>query len=151
MSLFDKDPDATYRAYQKFRKRNDHEKAYRCIESLLDRFPDDLELLDEILALALRQMQDPSLARPWLMRRIKLASCWRDYALLSEIEAATGSLKKAKENLVIATKLQKRQRFLMDSPQEGKALDRARNLIRLHEHNQWVQRISSPRQGSTPG
>jgi SNF2 family DNA or RNA helicase len=151
VNLFDKNPDATYKAYQKFRKRNDHEKAYRCIESLLERFPDDLELLDEILALALRQMQDPSLARPWLIRRIKLASYWRDYALLSEIEAATGSLKKAKENLVIATKLQKRQRFLMDSPQEGKqALDRARNLIRLHEHNQWVRRISSRDKAQLP-
>jgi hypothetical protein len=39
----------------------------------------------------------------------------------------------------------------MDSPQEGKqALDRARNLIRLHEHNQWVQRISSRDKAQLP-
>jgi superfamily II DNA or RNA helicase len=141
---FEKDPDETYRAYQRFRKRNEYEKAYRCIESLLKRFPDDMELLDEIVALALGQMGDPDLARSWLMRRIKLASYWRDYALLSEIEALSGNLTKARENLGLATKLQKRQRFLMDTPREVKeALDRVRNLIRLQEHNQWVERISS--------
>ena len=141
---FEKDPDETYRAYQRFRKRNEYDKAYRCIESLLKRFPDDMELLDEIVALALGQMRDPDLARPWLMRRIKLASYWRDYALLSEIEAVSGNLTKARENLGLATKLQKRQRFLMDTPREAKeALDRARNLIRLQEHNRWVEHISS--------
>src|SRR5678816_3158518 len=50
---FEKDPDETYRAYQRFRKRNEYDKAYRCIESLLKRFPDDMELLDEIVALSL--------------------------------------------------------------------------------------------------
>jgi len=141
---FEKDPDETYRAYQRFRKRNEYDKAYRCIESLLKRFPDDMELLDEIVALALGQIRDPDLARPWLMRRIKLASYWRDYALLSEIEALIGNLPKARENLGLATKLQKRQRFLMDTPREVReALDRARNLIRLQEHNRWVERISS--------
>jgi superfamily II DNA or RNA helicase len=141
---FEKDPDETYRAYQRFRKRNEYDKAYRCIESLLKRFPDDMELLDEIVGLALGQIRDPDLARPWLMRRIKLASYWRDYALLSEIEALSGNLTKAKENLDLARKLQKRQRFLMDTPREVReALDRARNLIRLQEHNRWVERISS--------
>ncbi|HEX2261799.1 MAG TPA: SNF2-related protein, partial [Candidatus Binatia bacterium] len=141
---FEKDPDETYRAYQRFRKRNEYDKAYRCIENLLKRFPDDMELLEEIVALALGQMRDPGLARPWLMRRIKLASYWRDYALLSEIEAVSGNLTKARENLGLATKLQKRQRFFMDSPREVReALDRARNLIRLQEHNRWVERISS--------
>ena len=117
---FEKDPDETYRAYQRFRKRNEYDKAYRCIESLLKRFPDDMELLDEIVALSLGKMRDPDLARPWLMRRIKLASYWRDYALLSEIEAVSGNLTKARENLGLATKLQKRQRFLMDAPREAK-------------------------------
>jgi superfamily II DNA or RNA helicase len=141
---FEKDPDETYRAYQRFRKRNEYDKAYRCIESLLKRFPDDMELLDEIVGLALGQIRDPDLARPWLMRRIKLASYWRDYALLSEIEALSGNLTKARENLDLARKLQKRQRFLMDTPREVReALDRARNLIRLQEHNRWVERISS--------
>lgn len=32
---FEKDPDETYRAYQRFRKRNEYDKAYRCIENLL--------------------------------------------------------------------------------------------------------------------
>jgi superfamily II DNA or RNA helicase len=120
------------------------DKAYRCLENLVKRFPDDLELLDEIVALALGQMRDPNLARPWVMQRIKLLPYWRDYALLSEIEAATGHFTKARENLALATKLQKRQRTLADTRQEIKeALDRARDFIRLEEHNRWVERVSS--------
>ena len=143
MNPFEKAPDETYRAYQKLRRRNEYEKAYRCLENLLKRFPDDIDLLDEIVALALGHMRVPDLARPWLVRRIKLASYWRDYALLSEIEAVSGNLTKAKENLALATKLQKRQGFVADTPREVReALDRARNIIRLQEHNRWVERIS---------
>jgi tetratricopeptide (TPR) repeat protein len=115
---FEKGPAETYRTYQKFRKRDEFDKAYRCLENLVKQFPDDLELLDEIVALALGQMHDPDRARPWLMRRIKLVSYWRDYALLSEIEAASGNLTKARENLTLATKLQKRQRTLADTRRE---------------------------------
>jgi superfamily II DNA or RNA helicase len=148
---FEKDPDETYSAYQRFRKRNEYDKAYRCIENLLKRFPDDMELLDEIVALALGHMRDPNLARPWVMRRIKLAPYWRDYALLSEIEALSGNLTKAKDDLARATRLQKHQRFVMDAPREGRdALDRARNLIRLQEHNRWVERISSQGKAQPP-
>ena len=144
MNPFEKGPDEIYRTYQKFCKRNEFDKAYRCLENLVKQFPNDLELLDEIVALALGQMRDPNLARPWVMHRIKLLSYWRDYALLSEIEAATGRLTKARENLALATKLQKRQRTLADTRREIKdVLDRARNLIRLQEHNQWVERVSS--------
>ncbi|HEY7555918.1 MAG TPA: SNF2-related protein [Candidatus Binatia bacterium] len=149
---FEKDPDETYRAYQRFRKRNENDKAYRCIESLLKRFPDDMGLLDEVVDLALGHMRAPNLARPWLVHRIKLASYWRDFALLSEIDAVSGNLTKAKENLALATKLQKRQRFLADTRREVKeALDRARNIIRLQEHNRWVERIATQSNVQPPG
>ena len=139
-----RDPDEIYRAYQKFRKRKEHEKAYRCLERLLKQLPDDVELLEEMLALTMGQMRDPHLARPWLMRRIKRAPYWRDFALLSEIEAVSGNLKKAEEALALAKKLRKRQSLLIDFPKEAtKVLDRARDLIRLQQHNQWVNRISS--------
>jgi superfamily II DNA or RNA helicase len=144
VNSFEKDPDETYKAYQKFRKRDELDKAYRCLENLVKRFPDDLDLLGEIVALALGPMRAPSLARPWVMQRVKLFPYWRDYALLSEIEAVIGHLTKARENLSLAIQLQKRQRTLMDSRQEIKeALDRARNFIRLEEHNRWVERVSS--------
>ena len=152
MNPFEKSPDETYRAYERYRKRNENDKAYRCIESLVKRFPDDMELLDEIVALALGHMRAPNLARPWLVRRIKLASYWRDYALLSEIDAVSGNLAKAKENLALATELQKRQRFVADTRREVKeALDRARNIIRLQEHNRWVERISTQSNVQPPG
>ncbi|MGH7797954.1 MAG: DEAD/DEAH box helicase [Candidatus Binatia bacterium] len=141
---FEKYPDEIYRTYQKFRRRNELAKAYRCLESLVKQFPDDPDLLSEIVELALGQIRDPNLARPWVIRRVKLFSYWRDYALLSEIEAVSGNLPKAKENLALAIKLQKRQHTLADTRREIKeALDRARNFIRLQEHNRWVERVSS--------
>ena len=152
VNSFEKDPDETYRAYQRFRKRNENDEAYRCIENLLKRFPDDMELLDEIVALALGHMRAPNLARPWLVHRIKLASYWRDYALLSEIDAVSGNLTKAKENLALATRLEKRQRVLADTRREVKeALDRAGNIIRLQEHNRLMERISTQSQVQPPG
>lgn len=126
MDLFHQDPDDTYRAYQKFRNCNEHERAYRCLERLLNQFPEDMKLLEEMLGLTLSAMRAPNLARPWVMRRIALDSFWRDYALLSEIDAVTGNLPSAKENLAIATKLQKRQRSQPDFHNEaGKVLARA--------------------------
>lgn len=144
MDPYFRDPDETYRAYQRFLKRNEPEKAYRCLERLLKQFPDDIGLLGDIVTLAVSQLQNSTLARPWLVQRIKIASYWSDYVLLSRIEAQDGNLVKAKEHLAIATKLQKQQRFLMDSPREAReALDRTRDFIRLQEHNRWVMRISS--------
>ena len=139
MDLFHQDPNDTYKAYQKFRKRNEHERAYRCLERLLKEFPEDLELLDEILGLILNEMHAPKLARPWLMRRIKLDSFWRDYALLSEIDAEAGNLSSAKENLAVATKLFEQQRSQLDSHNEAsKALARIRDNLRFHEHNRLI-------------
>lgn len=148
MDPYYKDPDETYRAYQRFLKRSEPEKAYRCLERLLKQYPDDLGLLDDMVTLAMSQLRDPKLVRPWLLQRIKIASYWRDYALLSQLEAESGNLAKAKGHLATATKLQKRQRFLMDSPREAReALERARNFIRLQEHNRWVMRVSSRTDG----
>jgi SNF2 family DNA or RNA helicase len=139
VDLFHQDPNDTYKAYQKFRKRNEHERAYRCLERLLKEFPQDLELLDEILGLILNEMHAPKLARPWLMRRIKLDSFWRDYALLSEIDAEAGNLSSAKENLAVASKLFEQQRSQLDSHNEaGKVLARIRDNLLLHEHNRLV-------------
>jgi len=141
-------PDETYRAHQRFLKRNEPEKAYRCLERLLKQFPDDIGFLDDIVALAINQLGNLRLARPWLLERIKIASYWRDYALLSRIEAENGNIAKAKEHLAIATKLQRQHRFLMDSPREAReVLDQARDFIRLQEHNRWVTRLSSRRNG----
>jgi superfamily II DNA or RNA helicase len=149
VDVFEKDPTETYKAYQKFYRRREFDKAYRCLEKLLKEFPDDLQLLAEIARLAIRDMGEPNLGRSWVIRRIKLAGYWLDYLLLSQIEAITGKLTEAKQNLAIAIKQQRRQRFLPESPEEvKKSFDRTRAVIRLQEHNQWVERISS--QGKTP-
>jgi superfamily II DNA or RNA helicase len=144
MDPYFKDPQETYEAYQRFLRRDQPEKAYRCLERLLKQFPDDMELLDQILALAMDRMRNPKLARTWLLRRIKIASHWHDHALLGQIEAEIGNLTKAKEHLSIATKLQKQQRGLTHSPKRARELiDQTGAFIRLQEHNSWVARLSS--------
>lgn len=109
-------------------------------------FPDDIRLLNDIVALAVNQLGNLRLARPWLLERIKIASYWRDHALLSRIEAENENIAKAKEHLALVKKLQRQQRFLMDSPREAReVLDQTRDFIRFQEQNRWVTRLSSRR------
>lgn len=140
-----KDPDETYRAYQKFLKKKEFIRAYRCLDRLLKEFPDDLHLLQKIIDLSLDEMNNTALARPWLMKRIQIASLWHDYALLSEIEAKEGRFPKAKEYLGLAVKLQKKQRWAL--PPEGEVemiLNHAGEVLKLAEHNHWARGTHAP-------
>lgn len=140
-----KDPDETYRAYQKFLKKKEFLRAYRCLDRLLKEFPDDLRLLQEIIALSLDEMNNTALARPWLMARIRIASLWHDYALLSEIEAKEGRFPMAKAYLGLAVKLQKKQRWA--HPPKGDVemiLNHAGEVLKLAEYNHWSRGTHAP-------
>ncbi|MBI4714834.1 MAG: DEAD/DEAH box helicase family protein [Nitrospirae bacterium] len=104
------DPDHTYKSYQKFLKRGEYKKAYRCLERLLKEFPDDAQLLGAIVNLAVAFMGDYQLARPWVLQRIREYPSWLDYVLLSRIEADRKEFGKAEESLARAMALRKVQR-----------------------------------------
>ena len=76
------------------------------------------------------------------MRRIKLDSFWRDYALLSEIDADAGNLSSAKENLAVASKLFEQQRSQLDSHNEAsKVLARIRDNLRSTNTIDWSRAL----------
>lgn len=140
MDPYYQDPEETYRAYDKCLRKQEFLKAYRCLERLLKEFPHDQSLLQEIIALCLGRMNNPALARPWVMKRIRLAPSWDDYALLSEIEAKTGQIAKAKEYLELAGKLQKKQQGARHCGGDAKTiLSHARDILKLEEYTRWVK------------
>jgi len=102
-------PEDTYSAYKKFLKKKEYKKAYRCLEKMLNEFPEDERLLEDIIDLCLVIWNNPKLGRPWLINLAKLRSLWIDYALLSRVEAELENFTKARENLQIAKSLQKKQ------------------------------------------
>ncbi|HDH04090.1 MAG TPA: DEAD/DEAH box helicase, partial [Nitrospirae bacterium] len=102
-------PEDTFKAYQRFLKKGQFKKAYRCLEKMLHEFPDDEELLDNIVDLCLVFWENPKMARPWLQKLVTMRTFWVDYTSLSQVEAALENITKAKEYLKTARSLQKKQ------------------------------------------
>ena len=89
-------PEDTFKAYQRFLKKGQFKKAYRCLEKMLHEFPDDEELLDNIVDLCLVFWENPKMARPWLQKLVTMRTFWVDYTSLSQVEAALETITKAK-------------------------------------------------------
>ena len=102
-------PEDTFKAYQRFLKKGQFKKAYRCLEKMLREFPDDEELLDNIVDLCLVFWENPKMARPWLQKLVTMRAFWVDYTSLSQVEASLENITKAKEYLKTARSLQKKQ------------------------------------------
>lgn len=92
-------PADTYKAYQKFLKKEDYKKAYQCLEKVIHEFSDEVELLDEMVELCLDKWNKPDLARKWLLELIKYRQKWLDYIFLSRTEAFLGNINNANEYL----------------------------------------------------
>lgn len=92
-------PADTFKAYQKFLKKEEFKKAYHCLEKILLEFPNDIELLDEVVELCLDKWNKPDLARKWLLELIKYRQNWIDYIFLSRTEALHGNINNANEYL----------------------------------------------------
>lgn len=98
-------PADTYKAYQKFLKKEEYKKAYQCLEKVIHEFPDEVELLDEMVELCLDKWNKPDLARKWLLELIKYRQEWLDYIFLSRTEALLGNINNANEYLEKARNL----------------------------------------------
>lgn len=92
-------PADTYKAYQKFLKKEEYKKAYQCLEKVIHEFPDEIELLDEMVELCLDKWNRLDLARKWLWELIKHRQKWLDYIFLSRTEAFLGNINNANEYL----------------------------------------------------
>lgn len=145
------DPEDTYRAYEKFLKKQEFLKAYRCLKRLLSEFPNDQALLQEVIALSLGPLNNPTLARPLVLKRLRLAASWDDYALLSEIEARTGQILTAREYLARAVNLQKKQRWARYSSADAQTiLSHTRDVLKLAEYNSRLKETGSLQKHAPP-
>jgi len=133
-------PDDTYRAYTKFMKKGEYKKAYRCLEKMLHEFPDDIELMEEIIDLCIYHWDRPDYGEKWLRALIKIRSHWLDYLLLSHVEAELEHIDLAKAYLEIAKKLEKTEHRGKTDSNTKKAISETENFIKLKELNISVWR-----------
>ena len=105
--------DNPVEAYHHYLRKGDYKKAVRTLEYLISQYPKDIELVIEIIDLAVNRTWEPALARKWLRRLIRMRTFWLDYALLAKMEAKLDNLTLAREYLELAKVLQKKH-FLAD-------------------------------------
>jgi len=97
-------PQDTYNAYTKFLKKQEYKKAYRCLEKMLHEFPDDTDLLLDIVNLCLK-WNKPEYGKPWMVRLANIRSLLSDYLLLSHMEAELDNIPQARKYLQEAKSL----------------------------------------------
>lgn len=136
-------PEDTHNAYNRFLKKKEYRKAYSCLEKILHQFPDDTELLGEIVDLCVFCWKRPDLSRQWLIRLAKISSTWLDYLLLSQVEADSGNISTAWEYLKKSRKLQKTQPWNTSKKKPQKLFSEVEELIK---HREWNIRLK----GSAP-
>ncbi|MEW6002513.1 MAG: SNF2-related protein [Nitrospirota bacterium] len=137
-------PEDTYNAYKKFLKKEEYRKAYRCLEKILHEFPDDTDLLEDIVHLCVLQWNKPEMGRQWLIRLLRNRTVWIDYVRLSDIEARLGNIDKAKEYLKQAKKLQKGQPRVTSKQEAGKIFSEIEGFIKYQEWNVLTKKHSHP-------
>lgn len=96
-TMFERTPKDTQQAYERFLRKGEYEKAYRCLQNLLKEFPGDEEFLERTIDLCLTDWDRPDLARRWLKEIIKIRTVWIDYLELSRQEALDGNLPQARQ------------------------------------------------------
>lgn len=128
-------PEDTYRAYQRFLKKEEYRKAYRCLEKMLHEFPDDIELLTAIVDLCVYHWKRPDYGKKWLLDLVKIRSLWFDYLLLSRVEAELENISLAKGYLKMAQQLQKKQPLVNIAVNTKKAFSDTESFIKWKEGN----------------
>lgn len=132
MKMF-RTPDDTYRAYERFLRRGEFKKAYKCLENLLHQFPHDEALLVDMVNLTYSQWQNYEMAKPWLLRLVKMRPYWKEYALLSRGEAQCGNVGQAKGYLEKAKRLLKTWASPLEKKEAKAAFAEIEDLLRLAE------------------
>jgi len=128
-------PEDTYNAYHRFLKKGEYKKAYRCLEKMLHEFPDDIQLLEDIVDLCIFLWKKPEIGRPWLIKLANIRSWWLDYMLLSRIDAELENINKAKEYLKKSKELQKMQPRIKTDTKPKEIFAEIEGFIKFKEWN----------------
>jgi SNF2 family DNA or RNA helicase len=126
-------PEDTYNAYERFLRKKEYKKAYRCLEKMLHEFPDDISLMDDIVGLCLFEWKNPEMARHWLKKLVDIRHGWIDYANLSRLEAEFGNISKAKEYLKKSKELQKKQPWVKAFKEPKRIFSSLEDFIKYKE------------------
>lgn len=141
-------PADTYRAYERFLRKGNYKKAYRCLESLVHEFPQDETLVESIVELCLNLWERPDLARRWLVKLINIRRHWVDYILLSRAEGELGNFAKAKEYLKQA-KTFSEYSSSKDKQEAKKLIAETDEFIQYKEYRPAMQRYSDAEEQAT--
>ncbi|MCK4326800.1 DEAD/DEAH box helicase family protein, partial [bacterium] len=123
----------TYKAFERFLRKKDYRKAYRCLEKIHNEFPNDIELMQEIVQFCLGSWRKPEIGRKWLIKLTKSRSVWLDHMFLSQAETELGNIGRAKECLKKARELQKSQPGLRPEKEARKVFSELEEFIRYAE------------------
>lgn len=134
-------PDDTYNLYKRFLNNGHYQKAYKCLENLLRQFPEDDQLLDEMIGLCINSWRNPKLARPWLLKAAKQHSSWRDYLLLSKIEAEFGEISTSKHYFKRALEIKLNQPIAKDDKKKQGLFSDAEKFIKYCEWNRANEKM----------
>jgi SNF2 family DNA or RNA helicase len=135
-------PDEIYRSYQKFLRKKEYQRAYRCLRKLLQEFPDDVQLLEDMVGLTISFWRKLDTGKPWLIRLAKIRSSWPYYTLLSSVEAELGNIATAKEYLKKSKELQKAQPQIRAERRPGQVFADLEGFIRYQEREALGKRIA---------
>lgn len=148
-------PEDTYKAYQKFLKKEEYRKAYRCLEKMLHEFPDDIQLLEEIVDLCVLDWGKADIGKRWLLQLVKQRTVWLDFIKLSSIEAELENFNLSKEYLKKAKALQKTQQWLKSKQETKKIFSDLEGFIayqeKLKEWNAIAKAESRSQRGGKRG
>ncbi len=131
-------PEDTYNAYKRFLKKKEYRKAYRCLEKILHEFPDDIELMEDIVDLCIFSWQKPEISKQWLIKLAKIRALWIDYMLLSRVEAELGNIKQAKEYLKKSKEMQKTQPRVRSKQEAKKTFSELEGFIKYKESDAFA-------------
>ncbi len=141
----DRTPDGTLRAYERFLRRKEYEKAYRCLENLLKQFPADEEFLENIIWLCLVPWGRPDLAKHWLTQIIKIRTFLPDYLELSRLEATEGNPKKAEQYLATSRELLKKAPSFKHKKEMKNTCDEIQRILVMRRWEEIHAKQSMPR------
>jgi SNF2 family DNA or RNA helicase len=137
-------PEDTFNAYLRFLKKREYKKAYRCLEKMLHRFPDDCELLESMVDLCLHEWRRPEMAKQWLVRLAGFRTYWLDYVVLSGLELDNADFVKAREHLTAARAAYKK------SPLQKTRKEADRIFSNLEDRIKYGERVKAIREQKPP-
>lgn len=131
-NLEDKD---TYNNYEKLKAEGKYKKAYKCLESIVERDSDNHELVSEIAFFSLSHLRKIDITKLWFIKLMKLRSFWNDRLMMSRIEVELNDINSARRYLQKARKLEKKQRnfYNYDTERAKESFLETENFIRHKE------------------